>query len=185
MQTKLESLLEKSNQIKHHVSSSIATLPKEQLSWKENTKKWSVLEVLKHLSLVYDKYLENFSKAISSAPVLSSDQTRKTERTLLGRLSIYSMKPKGKRRKFKMKTFDFFTPAHQPDHSDEIINEFLDKKGKFNELIREARMKDLHGVKMPTALGEKMKFYVPECFEFILAHEERHMIQIEEILQQQ
>ena len=181
MKINLESQLEKSNQIKNHIVSSASKLSSEEYNWKSHPKKWSVQEVIKHLSLVYDKYLDNFEKAIESAPDFHSDERTKTQRTIMGRLSIYSMKPKGNKRSFKMKTFDFFTPLVENENIDSTISEFLDKKEKFNTLLKRARLKNLKNIKMPTSLGEKMKFYVPECFEFIIAHEERHLIQIDEI----
>lgn len=184
MEVNYEKLLQHSNQMKHHIQSDIAKLSPEILTKKPKPDQWSVLEVIEHLSLVYDKYLTNFKNAIDSAPDLKNGESTNVQRTLMGRLSIYSMKPKGQKRRFKMKTFDFFRPVHTPDTTNSIINDYLERKEQFNELIRNARLKNLKNVKIPTALGDRMRFYVPECFEFILAHEERHMVQIQQLLGQ-
>lgn len=182
MEVIFEKILQHSNRNGNHVKSDIATLDTSKLNWKQSPKKWSVLEVIGHLNKVYELYSPNFEKAIGSAPPINDAKGTPVQRTLLGRLSIYVQKPKGEKRRFKMKTFDFFQPVHDPQRTDEVINKFLANKDEFNNHIKKARLKNLKDIKMPTALGEKMKFYVPECFEFILAHEDRHMVQIQEVL---
>lgn len=183
MDVNFEQLLQHSNEMKNYIKMDVASLSKEQLNWKENQKKWSVLEVVSHLNRIYEKYHENFEKAIHSAPELRGEPLKK-QRTIIGSLSIFSMKPKGQKRKFKMKTFDFFLPQIDPNNVDETLQLFLQNKERFNGYLKESRSRNLKGIKMPTALGEKMKFYVPECFEFILGHEARHMMQIKEIIDQ-
>ena len=180
MENFYEQLLQRSNRVINLITSKIRPMKYEQLTWKENPKKWSLIEVVSHLNKVYDKYLTNFEKAVLTAPS-SNGESGKVQHTLLGRLSIYSMKPKGQKRRFKVKTFDFFQPDENAS-SNEIIETFLTNKEQFNTLIREARLRNLQDIKMPTALGEKMKFYVPECFDFVMAHEERHVVQLQGIL---
>ena len=182
MEANYEKMLQDSNRIKNYIKVDIGNLDNEVLTKKESPKKWSALEVVEHLNKVYDVYLDNFQAAIAKAEELSANKTPEMKRTILGRLSIYANRPKGKKRRFKMKTFDFFRPAITPDNVHEIVETYLDKKERFNSLIKEARTKNLKHVKIPTALGERVKFYVAECFEFLLAHEERHMIQIAEAI---
>ena len=180
-----EQLLQHSNQCKHQINQQTKELPPEVLNWKEHPKKWSVLEVLSHLSKVYELYYPNFDAAISIAKDLASGENQGTKRSIMGKLSIYSMKPKGRKRRFQMKTFDFFEPEVSEQHANETINTFFKNKDDFHDLLRRARLKQLGATKMKTALGERVKFYVAECFEFILAHEDRHLLQIEDILQKQ
>ena len=182
MEVNFEKILEHSNNNGNYIKSDIARTEAEKLSWKESDKKWSVLEVIEHLNKVYDLYFPNFEKAIQSATD-NNGKDNVLQRTLMGRLSIYSQRPKGQKVRFKMKTFRFFQPE-KSESSLEVIEAFVSKKERFNGLIKKARLKDLKGIKMPTALGDKMKFYVPECFEFILAHEDRHLVQIQNILSQ-
>lgn len=185
-QTRMENLIERllfqSNAIVEQIKSISETNADEQLLRKNSAKSWSVVEVVDHLNKVYDVYLENFNDALAHAPDLVGEinEESRHKRTILGRLSIFSMRPKGSKRKFKMSTFDFFEPSKAD--SDEIFQEFFKKKEQFNDLLKQARKKDLNGLKVPTALGKHVKFYLGECFEFILAHEQRHLIQIKEIM---
>lgn len=183
MEANYEKLIQDSNRIKNYIKVDIANLDDHILTKKESAKKWSALEVVEHLNKVYDVYLDNFQKVIEDAEELRKDQTPEMNRTILGRLSIYANRPKGKKRRFKMKTFDFFRPAIGPDEVNSVIETYLGKKERFNELIKQARTKDLKNIKVPTALGQRVKFYVAECFEFLIVHEERHMIQIAEAIE--
>lgn len=183
MNNHLEKQLQHSNLNLQFIQSEVYPLSESSLSWKESEKKWSVLEVIDHLNKVYELYFPNFQKAIEKAHAHSiGEPNEKVQRTFLGKLSIYTMKPKGNKRRFKVKTFDFFEPNFSSDALKELLPRFEKNKATFNDFIKQARMKNLQGIKVPTALGEKMKFYIPECFEFILAHEDRHIVQIQSIL---
>jgi len=180
MEANYEKMLQDSNLIKNYIKGDIANRDESIITKKFNEKRWSALEVIEHLNKVYDVYLDNFTKVIDEADNLRMDEAPQMKRSLLARLSIYANKPRGNKRPFKVKTFSFFVPAIAPDQVHEIIETYLKNKERFNDLIKKARTKNLFSVKIPTALGQRVKFYVAECFEFLLAHEERHMIQIAE-----
>ncbi|MFT7197263.1 MAG: hypothetical protein ACI83W_001632, partial [Marinoscillum sp.] len=62
------------------------------------------------------------------------------------------------------------------------VKRYLDNKEFFEKLLKEASTRDLAGLKVPTALGQKVRFYVSGCFDFIFAHEQRHLVQINQTL---
>jgi hypothetical protein len=181
MEVNFEQYLYRSHQVGHFVDSELEKFDRDELNWKEHPEKWSIIEVIEHLNLVYQKYIDNFEKYVEEAPPLQEDKQNKKRNTILGRLSIFSMKPRDKMRLFKMKTFDFYEPVTDDKDPEKIFLQFFSYKNRFNDTIREARKKDMNHIKMPTAI-EKVKFLVPECMEFIIAHEERHIIQIQNII---
>lgn len=180
MKPSLDQLLQQSNELKNQIEK-ISEAPEESLTRRPDEKSWCVLEVIDHLNKVYDIYLANFERVLTEAYELSDDEEVKYKNSLLGRMAIFSSKPKGTKRRFKMKTFDFFEPS--PLSRDHVFSTFLRNKATFNELLKDARTKDVGKMKMPTALGEKYKLYVPECFAFVLAHEERHLVQMKSIIE--
>lgn len=182
MEAYFKNLLAESNSIKHYVTADVSEVPEEALLWKETSKKWSVIEVIDHLNKVYALYFPLFDEALDGLSMRADGAENHPQYTLLGKLSIHAMRPKGDKRRFKMKTFDFFQPIHDIANSHEIITSYLAKKETFNNTLKAADAKCLSGLKMPTSLGKQVKFYVTECFEFILAHEQRHMVQIAGIL---
>ncbi len=178
--TTWKSLLELSQSIKNEILQ-IASHDIEKLQWKSDVKSWSVLEILNHLSLVYELYANNFERTIEAAPQ-SSEQSHSIKYSLLGRLSIFSQRPNNEKRRMKMKTFDFFQPDYKSCESHEVVKRYLANKEVFEKLLIDASTRDLAELKVPTALGQKVRFYVSECFDFILAHEQRHLVQINQTL---
>lgn len=178
----LKAILNRSHKVKMFVKNNLASMPLEVLNLKANSKQWSILEVIAHLSLIYKLYAPKFEIALSTAREKGAKSTIvKQQSTILGRMSIYSMKPKGRKRRFKMKTFDFFEPDIDSGNGDKTLEEFLKNKAQFDAFVERSKKLDLQNIKVSTALGEKVKFYIPECFDFIMTHEERHMVQIEEL----
>ncbi len=183
--TSLESLYQKSQDQYAYLLNLVDPLPSEMLVWKGNDKEWSVEEIIDHLSIVYSLYSPKLDKVINESEELISGVMSEYRKTLFGRLSIYSQRPKRGKVKFKMKTFDFFEPKAKAGEGSRIIEKFKIDKQKFAEIIQLAKTKNLSKTKVSTALGERVKFYIPECFEFLLAHEERHLVQIEKLIQRQ
>ena len=180
MSVNYEQLLERSNRVEGFVRKSTAELG-DQVYLKESPDKWSFIEVVEHLNLVYDVYLENFEKVLTGLRDLEEGEEAKLQSSLMGRLSIWSQRPKNRKRRFKMKTFKFFEPKVDQK---EVLVKFYDNKERFSDVIKEARVKDVRGIKVPTALGQRVKFYVPECIDFVISHEERHVVQMEKIMNQ-
>ena len=67
---------------------------------------------------------------------------------------------------------------------DEIFQKFEALHLDLKNAILESRAKDVTNTKIESAIGPIVKFYFPECFEFLLVHHERHMVKIDQILQQ-
>lgn len=178
MEANFEELLRDSNLVGHYINEEIKSLEINQLTWKPTPEQWSLVEVVDHLNLIYDKYLTHMKLAIDQAPTLVNNRSQKKKTTILGNLSVYSMKPKKQVVRFKMKTFDFFDPRQDPKTVKDIFETFARNKGAFNELIKTARLKDVESVKIPTSLGSRIRFYIIQCMEFIIAHEQRHLIQM-------
>lgn len=185
MEVNYEQLLQDSNLANAFILEKVKTLTIDKLNFKPSEKHWSILEVIDHLNKVTNLYFPKFDKIIEEARPETLDNSKKRYSTILGRLSIYSMLPKQTKRKYKMKTFSFFEPNSNSKLPNETLDKYFESKERFNEIIRKSRVLDLNRVKVSTALGSSVKFFVPECFEFLLAHEKRHLVQIQEILEKQ
>lgn len=173
-------LLELSQQHTDWVLKDFSSLPGDTMKWRPSPQVWSALDVIDHLNKVYALYLDNFQRLINEAPILDDAVKSPVQRTLIGRMAIFGCRPKHGRRRMKIKTFDFFQPTLEDPKV--IMTDFSNNKDRFHTLIKTARNKDVRGIKIQTALGSKVKFYIPECFEFLLVHEQRHLVQIQELL---
>ncbi|WP_422082967.1 DinB family protein [Ulvibacterium sp.] len=148
-------------------------------------KAWSVLEIIEHLSIAYTFYVEKIDAA------LAKSTERTTENEVLKarawqKIIIRGQRPKEGKRKWKMKTLRKFEPVFPNNLSQEQINETFEKfnqlYGHLKQSILISRQKEVSKTKVSSAIGPIVTFYLPECFEFLLSHAERHLVQIKETL---
>ena len=64
-----------------------------------------------------------------------------------------------------------------------VYKTFFDHYEYLKKQILSARNLDISGKKLTSAIGPLVRFTVPECFEFVIAHAERHALQCELVLE--
>jgi len=183
MNVNYEEYLSRSQEILSHVKGDIAVFPEDKLGWKANPKQWSAIEVLAHLNKMYNSYLKLLEEALHSSENLKHDQEQRKQSSDFGRQLIDRIRPRGRERLFKSQTIKAFEPDPINGNCTDIIHGFMQNKQHFHQLIKEAAKKNLNDRQITMPIGENLKLYIPEVFEFLLAHEDRHMIQIEEALE--
>ena len=151
-------------------------------------KSWSIVEVLEHLNIAYSFYEEKINTTLEKSMDSTSDSWRFKCRPWQ-RFIIEMQRPKGNTRKWKMKTLKRFEPVFaQSDISKEkvdvVFKRFQNSYGHMKQSILESRSKDMKKHSLSSALGSVVRFKLPEAFEFLLCHLERHMVQIEKIYSQ-
>ena len=174
----IEDLIERSNRIAWSVGEELRNTDAKKLLEKPSPDSWCVIEVVEHLNRTFDHYFPKLERAVEKAPPAENETYKRS--FLVGFFSD-SMKPKKGKRKMKMKTFEFFEP-HINGDTRQVIDEFLENQEQFNRFIKAGRDRDISKVKVVSAAGPLLKFRLPECFEFLLSHEERHLLQMKEIL---
>ena len=161
----------------------------ESLTTAPNYKAWSILEVLEHLHIAYSLYqakIENVLASVSKTGVVSW----KFKARPWQRFVIEGQRPKGKKRPFKMKTLRRFEPllsrkGLSKEEVDRVFERFFDSYTKLRTSIVESRGKSMGHKTISSAIGSLVRFYLPEAFEFLVCHAERHIVQIDEILSSQ
>lgn len=154
-----------------------------------NSKSWNILEVLVHLNIAYGHYQQKFNQHIPKLPDTQSENEGFRIRRWQ-KLVVDSQRPKEGVRKWKMKTLKKFEPLldhNQLNHekAEEIFKTFFELHNHLKEAVLLCRKKEVSQLKIPSAIGPIVLFYLPEAFEFLICHLERHMVQIDEILKQQ
>lgn len=149
-------------------------------------KSWSIVEIIAHLNIAYGLYGDRLDDLFEKLPNRANGyvffKARRWQRFV-----INVTRPKGKERKWKMKTLKKFEPyleikSLDSEGIDEIFQKFETLHLHLKNAILESRTKEVTHMKIDSAIGPIVKFYLPECFEFLLVHLERHMVQIDYIL---
>ena len=164
----------------------LQSLPLERLIAPPKEKAWSIIEIIEHLNIAYSLYKNKMEIALKAAPETEkgpwSFKVRPWQRFV-----INSQRPKGNVRKWKVKTLQRFEPlidknALTQENVDAIFSQFLAHHYQLKTSIVASRSKDMKQRRITSAIGAMVRFYLPEAFEFLICHAERHMVQIDEIL---
>jgi hypothetical protein len=143
--------------------------------------KWSVTEVIEHLNIYGRHYLPQLEKALdtSTRPANASYQSG-----WLGNYFTNSMLPKpGNRIANKMKTPTMARPSADLDPK-KVIDEFEQQEIFLLELLHKARAVDLSGQRIPISIAPFIKLKMGDIFRFLIAHHQRHFVQIHNTLLQ-
>lgn len=160
----------------------LRTLSEQQLRHRPAQGQWNVLEVFAHMVLssgIYERGLRSvFDKKADALPDAPDFKPG-----LLGEWFTSGMRPKpGGRIAWKMKTLKIFDPAKQHGASMESIDAFIRLCTSLLELLERARRTDLGRMKVVSSLGPVIRFKAGDAFRFVVAHQERHFLQIGRLL---
>ncbi len=155
---------------------SVSGLSEKTLNHKPSPESWSVLECLDHLIRYGNFYIPEMQKRIASS------KYRKANLFKSGWLGDYfakSMLPKEKLN--KMKTFKSMNPSGS--HLDKaVINEFLSQQHQLLELLDKARNVDISKTKTSISISKFIKLKLGDTFRVVIYHNQRHMVQIDNVL---
>ncbi|MEQ9165062.1 MAG: DinB family protein [Fulvivirga sp.] len=147
----------------------------EILNQKVDAKSWSVLECFEHMNLsmiVYIDQLKMINNLKPSGGLINFG--------IKGKFFSEGMRPKNDKIAYKMKTFKKLTPASHLDK--QVIESFINYSKWVWDFIRTHKPHDLNSIKVKTALGPLVKLNVAEALSFVIAHNERHVWQINNVL---
>jgi hypothetical protein len=157
----------------------VANLDTTTLNAPEAEGKWNMLECIEHMSLATEVYTKNISDKIKSGGLPPASKTFKGH--WKGRMFARMNAPKpGGEIPMKLKTFKFMEPKNQLKET-EVINRFISIHREIIDLIEQSRSVNIDKVKVATALGPMVKLRLGEAYRFILAHTQRHLVQLKRI----
>jgi hypothetical protein len=133
---------------------------------------WSIAQCLDHLNSYGDYYLPRIHLKIEEA--MDHPGNESFSGTWLGNYFTRMMDPETGRKKYK--AFKGHIPGSNLDAS-KVVAEFIRQQEDILVLIRKARSKDLDAIKVPISISSLIKLRLGDVFQFIIAHNERHMLQ--------
>jgi len=174
----LNELTQTVEQIINTVEAITQSHPKAQLAQRPAPDRWSVLDNLEHLNLYGDFYLPTFEQTIERGRQQGLQPRENYKAGWLGSYFAKSMRPKGGNIANRMKTFKSKDPV-LTEVPDNVVERFLEQQQKLLRLLQQAEQTDIQKLRMPTTLGSFPKIRLGDAFAFFIAHEERHMLQIQ------
>lgn len=142
------------------------------------TGKWSVIQVLEHLNSYGNYYLLAIEKSLK-------EDRRATNVFKPGWIGDYFtklMKPgEDGRISNKMQSPKDHRPHSHPD-AFPVLTTFLEQQHYLLELLEKAKEKNIGSIRTPISISKLIKLKAGDVFRFLIAHEQRHFIQIENTL---
>jgi uncharacterized damage-inducible protein DinB len=140
---------------------------------------WSVAQVLEHLNI----YCRYYIPVIEAR--LHMHQTKPADYFKPGWLGNYFTKlmqplPDHTISK-KIKAPKNAVPTKQPD-AQQMLNEFTAHQHQLLQILQIARTADLEHIRIPISINKWIRIKLGDTFRFLIAHQERHFIQIDNVL---
>lgn len=161
----------------------LRSLPLERLHRRPGPDRWSVMEVVEHMNLSSGHYYRRL-QALYAKPAGS---LRPSDTFLPGRwgqLAVQAMNPKADGTiGWRMRTLGMFEPRTTITEGWAAFGRFEAMLAGFQELLALADKRGLEGPRITSTLGPILRFKVGDAFRFPIAHQQRHMLQIERVLQ--
>ncbi|MFN2458322.1 MAG: DinB family protein [Chitinophagaceae bacterium] len=147
---------------------------KGKLVYQDHKDKWSVVQILEHLNSYGRYYLPAIDKAIAQK---TNENSAWFNPGRLGSYFTNSMKPTNvfevKNKMKAMKNYCFPNNLNV----DTVLNEFLEQKNLLLRLLEVAKDRDLNTIRISIAISKLIRLKLGDVFRFLVAHEQRHMIQ--------
>ena len=168
---------------KSMIENTFLDLDTDLLKKRPSEDKWSIAECFAHLNLTLDIYLPQMDNAIEQTEKYTPP-AEEFKYSLLGKLALYAMEPKkDKTFRLKMKTFKKLEPQQSDLNSKEELNHFIEHQEKTNQIIEDLKKINIGKAKIITAMGPLLKMRIGDALHFMLAHNQRHILQAQNVLQ--
>lgn len=141
--------------------------------------KWHMLQCIEHMSRATEVYINNVGDKMTNGALPTANQEYKGH--WKGRMFAKMNAPKsGGVIPMKLKTFKSMEPPQDLD-AQVVIDRFYAVHEEMIAVINKSRSINIDKVKIATALGPMVKLRIGEAYRFVLAHTQRHMVQLKRI----
>ena len=146
-----------------------------QLGWRPPEGGWSIAQIIEHLIITDQSYVDTLSRVLSQASSATSWEWRPS---LIGGFLIRSQMPESTR---KMKTPPRWRPG--PEARANAVEEYIQLRQRLIELLERADGKDLRRTKLSSPAAKWIRINAGDAFMTLVVHTQRHLRQIERVLQ--
>jgi hypothetical protein len=159
----------------------ISTADSRKLVYQTHPEKWSVVQVLEHMNAYGRYYIPAIDRAIA---IKSGEPLAFFTPGPFGNYFVKSMKPTNVYEiKNKMKTMKAYSFQNSLN-VEQVLQEFLSQQDRLIQLMELSKTRDLNSIRIPITVSKMIKLKLGDVFRFLVAHEQRHMIQARNTLHQ-
>ncbi|QHV97744.1 DinB family protein [Spirosoma endbachense] len=143
---------------------------------------WSVAQCLEHLNSYGLYYIPLIEKAIQTGEQHNLTAKDVFSSGWLGNYFAESMRPGADGAiRLKMKAVKNHTPDAQLNPRD-VLTEFSRQQAQLQSLLERAQHIDIGKLRIPISIASWIKLSLGDTFRFLIAHEQRHVLQAQKVL---
>jgi len=180
MQPQLQSIVASLESQRAHLHALAANTPADRWGKRADPNRWSVGECVVHLNLTSEAYLPLIRAALADASAVESPHTYRRDPTgfLLG-YAVGPM-PRALRRTMRFRTTAGFVPnAGTP--RDAAVAEFDRLQSDIVALTRECEGRAIDRLRINSPFDARAKYNVYSALVLLPRHQERHLVQADEV----
>lgn len=152
-----------------------------KLAYSPDKEKWSVMQVLEHLNAYSRHYLPKIEKELAIVTegnngIFTSGYWGDKFTKMMKPTNVYQIKNKMK----AMKAYTFTNNLN----IQAVLKEFMAHQDQLIKLLELAKSRDLNNIRIPITLTSMIKLKLGDMLRFLIAHEQRHMIQARNTLKE-
>jgi hypothetical protein len=174
--TLLQRLADQTTAILIETKADFSGVSQSVLNYRSGENEWSALECFEHLNRYNSYYLTAINNAIRKNQMPADGEEIKT--TWIGKKSIAMMHPSNRR---KQKTFKKMDPANS-NLTTAVLVQFEKDQQRILNLVERASRTNINAKAVPVEFFKLLKMTIAEALEFVIVHEQRHLIQAHEAL---
>lgn len=133
---------------------------------------WSIAQCLEHLNTYGHYYLPEIRKGLEKQKGQPSSEEFTS--TWFGSYFTRMMEPETGKKKYK--AFKNYIPLSDLNAYG-VVAEFIEQQELLLKYIKTSRGVDLNRVKVPISIFKWVKLRLGDVFQFLIAHNERHLVQ--------
>lgn len=141
---------------------------------------WSIAQCLDHLNSYGHFYLPHIKNGLAKPQAKPAPDTFTS--SWFGSYFTRIMDPATGKKKYK--ALKGHIPSRDLD-AHAVVAEFIQQQEALLDYLKQARSKDLKAIKIPLSLTKWVKLRLGDVFQFLIAHNERHMVQAKRHLLQE
>lgn len=161
---------------------SLRDLPADEWTRKPNPKKWSVAECVSHLNIFGAHYIPLIRRGMEKKGKLTTPE-KTFNSGYWGEKLTGTMKPLPDGSiPSPMGTLGKFDPSKKNRVNAETLELFIHQREEMLDLLLEALQYPLEKIRVTSTLGPIIRFKLGDTFRFMVAHDQRHILQMKRVL---
>lgn len=170
-----DSLLRANEAVIRRIRDAVSSVPPDTLTRRPVSGGWSVAEVLEHLIISADSYLDLVRRSTRENASARADATATWKPSLMGGMLTESL-----RNPRKLPAPGMYKPGPTPRAG--VLDEFLRRQEEVGRLIIDAGDLDWRHVRMRSPVLPIIRMNLGDALTIPVVHAERHAAQIERVL---